>query len=327
MSIAALPPDVARAVELLQEAFPGRIHIEAYESSGPILRITDVILGAAWSAPTGDLWCAIPFHYPDAAIYPYYITSASPRPAAAVVRCNRSAGAGCLLRRSHCVTTRGIHRATPPWLLVMQTLAWLQVSWNVVLGAGDFARAASVFFRADQDEHGALLLAGEHPTADGGLLLCVREVHLLGPEEFPPGEHGYRQLAASALARVGNRAADEGLALVSAHSHPISDDRTGLSVDDLAAHERIFGHLLDITAAGSVTGVAFGRRSAAGETWHRDRCARHPLDQVRVVGANIEMLQFRDPCERRRRLVSGLTGRYACSAAKDRLASAVSTLA
>jgi len=160
------------------------------------------------------------------------------------------------------------------------------------IGAGDFAELHEHLFRADEDEHGALLLAGERPTAEGGLLLCVREVHLLGPDEFPPGEHGYRQLAASALARVGNRAADEGLALVSAHSHPISDDRTGLSIDDLAAHERIFGHLLDITAAGSVTGVAFGRRSAAGETWRRDG-SRHALDQVRVVGANIDMLRAR----------------------------------
>ncbi|MEJ7784761.1 MAG: ThiF family adenylyltransferase [Solirubrobacteraceae bacterium] len=160
------------------------------------------------------------------------------------------------------------------------------------IGAGDFARLHGHLFRADEDEHGALLLAGEQPTADGGLLLCVREVHLLGAEEFPPGKHGYRQLAASALARVGNRAADEGLALVSAHSHPISDDRTGLSMDDLAAHERIFGHLLDITAAGSVTGVAFGRRSAAGETWRHDG-SRHALDQVRVVGANIDMLRAR----------------------------------
>lgn len=160
------------------------------------------------------------------------------------------------------------------------------------IGAGDFAVLHEHLFRADQDEHGALLLAGEHPTAGGGLLLCVREVHLLGADEFPPGEHGYRQLAASALARVGNRAADEGLALVSAHSHPNSDDRTGLSIDDLEAHERIFGHLLDITAAGSVTGVAFGRRSAAGETWRRAG-SRHALDQVRVVGANIDMLRAR----------------------------------
>lgn len=160
------------------------------------------------------------------------------------------------------------------------------------IGASDFGQLHDHLFQPDRDEHGALLLAGEHPAADGGLLLCVREVHPLGIKEFPPGEQGYRQLAASALARLGNRAADEGLALVSAHSHPISGDRTGLSTDDLAAHERIFKHLLDITAAGSVTGIAFGRRSAAGEIWRSDG-SRHVLDQVRVVGANINMLRAR----------------------------------
>jgi len=162
------------------------------------------------------------------------------------------------------------------------------------IGSDDYRRLHDHLFQADHDEHGALLLAGEHVTPDGNLLLCVREVHPLGVDEFPPGEHGYRQLAASAVARLGNRAADEQLALVSAHSHPISDDRTGLSRDDLAAHERIFGHLLDITAASSVTGVAFGRRSAAGEVWRSDG-SRHALDQVRVVGANIEMLRARPP--------------------------------
>jgi ThiF family len=158
------------------------------------------------------------------------------------------------------------------------------------IGAADYARLTKHLFQADRDEHGALMLAGERHTSDGGLVLCVREVHLLDEEEFPPGEYGYRQLAASALARVGNRAADEGLALVSAHSHPGSGDRTGLSHDDLAAHERIFGHLLDITAANSVCGVAFGELSAAGEVWKRDG-SRVALDQVRVVGANIEILR------------------------------------
>ena len=163
----------------------------------------------------------------------------------------------------------------------MQTQAWLQRIVNELrIAAGDFARLHEHLFRGDQDEHGALLLAGEHPTARGGLLLCVREVHLLGADEFPPGEHGYRQLAASALARVGNRAADEGLALVSAHSHPNSDDRTGLSSDDLAAHERMFGHLLDITGADSVTGVAFGvaapqARSGGAPARHRARPSPH----------------------------------------------------
>lgn len=158
------------------------------------------------------------------------------------------------------------------------------------IGQADYQRLKRHLFRSDRDEHGALLLAGRHATGDGGSLLTVRELHLLDDEEFPAGEHGYRQLAASALARVGNRAAEESLALISAHSHPGSGERTGLSHDDLAAHERIFEHLLDITAAPVVAGIAFGEHSAAGELWRRGG-HRTPLERVRVVGSNIELLR------------------------------------
>jgi molybdopterin/thiamine biosynthesis adenylyltransferase len=158
------------------------------------------------------------------------------------------------------------------------------------IGETDYRRLSEHLFPGDRDEHGALLLAGEYRRADGGSLLTVRELHLLDDEEFPPGRHGYRQLAAAALARVGNRAAEEGLALISAHSHPGSGERTGLSHDDLAAHERIFEHLLDITAARVVAGVAFGEHSAAGELWRSDG-ERAPIGQVRVVGSNIDLIR------------------------------------
>lgn len=128
MSVAALPPDVARAVELLHEAFPGRIHIEAYESSGPIVRITDVALGAGWSESTGELWCAIPFHYPDAAIYPYYVTGAV---SAAGVGGGALQSVGWRGMPATQVSLR--HNAWDPSRdtavgSVMQTLAWLQAS-------------------------------------------------------------------------------------------------------------------------------------------------------------------------------------------------------
>jgi len=159
------------------------------------------------------------------------------------------------------------------------------------IGAGDYGRLHAHLFQPDRDEHGALLLAGQHHRLDGSVTLSVREVHLLQPDDFPPGVHGYRQISAASLARLGNRAADQNLALISAHSHPGSDERTGLSRDDLAAHERLFTHLLDITAADAVCGVAFGRRSAAGELWRADG-RREPLDLVRIVGPNLEQFQM-----------------------------------
>lgn len=159
--------------------------------------------------------------------------------------------------------------------------------------AGDYERLHAHLFPGDRDEHGAILLAGEHHT-DTRTTLAVRETHLLDPHEFPPGTHGYRQFAPGALARLGNRAAQERLALVTVHSHPGAGERNSLSRDDLAAHGRVFPHLLDITDAASVTGVALGEASAAGESWHTNG-SRRELAHVKVLGANVRTLRPRPP--------------------------------
>jgi hypothetical protein len=164
------------------------------------------------------------------------------------------------------------------------------------ISAGDYKRLHAHLFPGDHDEHGAILLAGEHHSA-GQSTLAVRETHLLEPDEFPPGTHGYRQFAAGALARLGNRAAQERLALVTVHSHPGAHERNALSGDDLAAHERVFPHLLDITGATSVTGVALGEASAAGESWYADG-NRRELTRVQVIGASMRTLRPRPPEDR-----------------------------
>jgi hypothetical protein len=160
---------------------------------------------------------------------------------------------------------------------------------EIRLSASHYGELHRHLFRADRDEHGALLLAGFRSRATGEGVLTVREVHLLTPEEFPPGTHGYRQFSAPALARLGNRAADQNLALISVHSHPGSGSATGLSHDDLAAHERVFPHLLDITGAEVVGGVALGEDSAAGELWRSDG-GRDQLQRLRVIGANTSFI-------------------------------------
>jgi ThiF family protein len=143
-------------------------------------------------------------------------------------------------------------------------------------------------FRADRDEHAAVLLAGISDAGGRTRLLC-RELHLLGESEFPAGEHGYRQIAAAALAHLGNRAAEQELAMVTCHSHPLATTRNRLSRDDLDGHRRIFPHLLDIVNGQPVAGVAFGQSSAAGEVWPHAGSSL-PLDAVEVVGPKLSML-------------------------------------
>ena len=104
--------------------------------------------------------------------------------------------------------------------------------------------------------------------------------------------------------------------MVTVHSHPGAHERNALSGDDLAAHERVFPHLLDITGATSVTGVALGEASAAGESWYADG-NRRELTRVQVIGASI------GPCARARprtavAISSASIVRCCCSAPPDR---------
>ncbi len=147
----------------------------------------------------------------------------------------------------------------------------------------------SHLFRGDHDEHAAILLAGVAARPNSTRLL-VREVHLLGASEFTPGIHGYRQLASSALARLGARAYAERLALITCHSHPGAKDSVALSKDDLAGHRRVFPHLLNIVSKGQpVGGIVLGESSAGGEIW-LDKNQRVRLDGVDVIGETLAAL-------------------------------------
>ncbi len=78
MSAIARPRDITRAIGDLEDVFSGQLVIEADDGSGMIVRLLGVELGPRWSPGKGDLWFLLPFHYPDAAIYPYYVTGAIP---------------------------------------------------------------------------------------------------------------------------------------------------------------------------------------------------------------------------------------------------------
>jgi hypothetical protein len=69
--------ELAKAVRELEEQFPARVTAEV-EEAGVVVTIAEVSLGSGWSAPSGTLGFLLPFHYPDAAIYPYHVTGALP---------------------------------------------------------------------------------------------------------------------------------------------------------------------------------------------------------------------------------------------------------
>jgi len=78
VSTLALPPDVARSVAELEEAFPGRVSATCEDGSGAIVCLAGTELSERWTPRHCQLWFLIPYHYPDAPIYPYYVMGATP---------------------------------------------------------------------------------------------------------------------------------------------------------------------------------------------------------------------------------------------------------
>jgi hypothetical protein len=73
----SVPADLAKGIEELEREFPGRVSVEPDEA-GAVVHISDVPLGTGWNPNVGVLSFLLPFHYPDAAIYPYHVTDATP---------------------------------------------------------------------------------------------------------------------------------------------------------------------------------------------------------------------------------------------------------
>lgn len=78
MSQVSLPTEPAKAVAELEAEFPGRVSVE-HNDAGAIVSIEGVELGSSWSPDLARLSFLLPFHYPDCAIYPYYVTGALPQ--------------------------------------------------------------------------------------------------------------------------------------------------------------------------------------------------------------------------------------------------------
>src|SRR5579864_1273868 len=147
-------------------------------------------------------------------------------------------------------------------------------------------------FQDDNDEHAAVALAGVAATRNG-LVLLVRELHLIDAADFGPGDFGYRQTSPRRVAELSLRAADQKLAYVALHSHPGASTSVALSRDDLEGHQRLFPHLLDIVGA-PIAGIALGKRAAAGQAWLPSGETRQ-ISHIRVVGSQLDFLR---PVER-----------------------------
>lgn len=152
----------------------------------------------------------------------------------------------------------------------------------------DFDTVHAHLFPGDEDEHGAVLLAGS-AVRNNQLTLLVREVHLAREgTDYVEGKVGYRALTPNFIHRMITRARDERLVYLAVHNHG-SDRSVGFSRIDFESHERGYPALLQIARGMPVGALVFGHRAVQADVWLPGG-TRADLDQAIVVGSTIERL-------------------------------------
>jgi molybdopterin/thiamine biosynthesis adenylyltransferase len=160
--------------------------------------------------------------------------------------------------------------------------------WRLVLPEKMKAELFAHLFRDDQDEHGAIILAGVCET-DRGLKLVARELHLaIDGKDYVPGRRGYRMLKGEFIQSRILRARDLKLAYLAIHNHG-GTTSVDFSSDDFASHERGYPSLVDITRGMPVGALVFASSAIAGDLWFEGK-QRAPLKEAIILGARRQLL-------------------------------------
>jgi hypothetical protein len=170
------------------------------------------------------------------------------------------------------------HPVNPPapgWSLTLPPQLWTELSDHL--------------FR-DDDEHGAVLLAGRAEGPRGPRLLAREVILAEDGVDYVPGKHGYRALTPTFVRDAAIRARDEKLAYIAVHNH-FGDRTVGFSSTDLASHERGYPALRQITGQ-VVGGLVVTPHAAAGDLWLPDG-GRTDLAETVVPAGNLIRLRPR----------------------------------
>ena len=160
-------------------------------------------------------------------------------------------------------------------------------SYSFRIARPHFDKLMQHLFPGDNDEHGAVIVAGLSESERGSRLLAREVVLARDGIDYVPGTRGYRALTADFVARVSHRCSKERLCYFAVHNH-FGSDEVEFSNDDLASHNRGYPALLDVTNGGPVGALVFATNSVAGEVWTRR--GTQPLDHMVVVGPNYRRL-------------------------------------
>jgi hypothetical protein len=162
--------------------------------------------------------------------------------------------------------------------------------WSLALPPGMWAALTKHLFRADRDEHGAVILAGLARGPRGPRLLGRELITAKDGTDYIPSHAGYRALAPSFVRDAAVQARDEQLAYLAVHNH-VGTTTVGFSDTDLASHERGYPALRQITGH-LIGGIVLTPQAAAGDLWLPDG-SRAELAELIIPGGNLIRLQPR----------------------------------
>lgn len=156
-------------------------------------------------------------------------------------------------------------------------------------------RAAYVSLRShllrgrNADEEAAFLLCGVARRKHGTDLL-VREVIPVPPEALLSQHGAGLEIDPVFIARVMKTAKLAGHAIVLCHSHPFSTGSVRFSGIDDRGERELFPRFLDHVAGVPHATIVFGNNTIDARVWVPGATAPRPVDEILVVGANIEIV-------------------------------------
>src|SRR6266516_1442052 len=165
--------------------------------------------------------------------------------------------------------------------------------WSLVMDEQLYSRLHAHLFPGDDDEHGAVLIAGVAETVRGVRLLARQFIPARDGVDFVPGENGYRALTGRFVAETVEQCTNEGLAYLAVHNHG-GTNAVQFSKVDLTSHVRGYPALLDITRGGPVGALVFAQNAVAGDIWLPGK-QRHILHHATVVGLHPRRLYPQPP--------------------------------
>jgi hypothetical protein len=140
--------------------------------------------------------------------------------------------------------------------------------WSLHIPARLWQALSRHLFPGDDDEHGAVLLAGYADGLRGPRLLARELLFAVDGEHYTAGTTGYRALDPGFVRDAVVRARQERLVYLAAHNHFDSYETgtVGFSTVDLASHRRGYPAFRQITGH-PVGGLVLTPRAAAGDLW------------------------------------------------------------